>query len=187
MASTRPLRKIIPTAKLTADNAGDLELPSHRRAIAIASATVLSTTAPPSSSPLPESSPPPQSDTDNASSPATEPSSPARLLAKRPSQALTSTPSLDSIIIISPTTSDDGHAFPDPIPKAKKTKLSAASGDEDTAVLPAASIILIDDIEDPHKERLNKSDPTADIKQFFTLAPRSPGQSKRRMKCILCA
>ena len=48
------------------------------------------------------------------------------------------------------------------------------------------SIIDIDDIDDPQDERLNRSDPTADIKFFFSPVPRLQGQSKRRMKCNLC-
>ena len=91
---------------------------------------------------------------------------------------------MDSIIIVSPTTSDDlSHAH-----KAKKKKTSAASGDQELSRgLSSVSIIDIDDIDNPLDKRLNKSNPTADIKEFFLLAPHMPGQPKRRMKCNLCA
>ena len=65
---TRPARKIFPSAKLAADNAGELELSTHRRAVA--SAAAASTAPPPLSlSPLPESLPPPQTDTEDAADP----------------------------------------------------------------------------------------------------------------------
>ncbi|KAH9019409.1 hypothetical protein EDB84DRAFT_1566079 [Lactarius hengduanensis] len=183
--SPRPSRKIIPTAKLTADNAGELELSSHRKAVASASAA--SKVPPPislsTSSPLPDSSPPPQTDTDDALSLATDLSE-VRSSSKRPSQAIRSSLSLDSITVLSHTTSDAGD---DNTPKSKKTKTSPASGvQEPSHILPDVSIIEIDDIDNPQDERLNKSDPSADIKFFFTTVPRLPGQAKRRMKCNLC-
>lgn len=177
---TRPPRRIIPTFKLTADNAGELELASHRRVVAVASASASAAlTAPePISSPLPGSSPYPQTDTEDASSPAAD-TSQARSSSKRPYRTAQGSLSLDSVIVLSPTSSD----VPDGAPKTKKPKASLASGDQDTSQI---SIIDIDDTEDPQDERLNKSDPTADIKYFFTAVPRVPGQAKRRMRCILC-
>jgi hypothetical protein len=174
--STRPVRRIIPTSKLTADNAGDVELTSHRRAIASASAA-LTAACPPSSPSSPESSPPP-TDIEEASSRSQTRSSP-----KRPAQVVGRTLSRGSVIVVSPTTSDNES---EPTPKSKKQKTTPASR-EASSVLPGSSIIDIDDIDDPHDERLNKSDPTADLKHFFSLAPRTPGQPKRRMKCNLCA
>jgi hypothetical protein len=170
--STRPARRIIPTSKLTADNAGDLELSSHRRAVASASAALTVRSPSPF---LPESSSPPPTDTDDNLSQ-------ARSSSKRPSQAIRSSLSLDSVIVVSPTTSDDGgdHALSSE-PKTKKAKKSAISGDDSQV-----SIIDIDDIDNPNTELLNKSSPTADIKEFFSLAPRQPGQPKRRMKCNIC-
>ena len=167
---TRPPRRIIPTAKLTADNAGDLELSTHRRAVATASAALAgpspSSLSEPSPSPLralPESSPPPQTDTDDTSSVATDSFQTGRS-SKRPSQAIASLPSVDSIIIVSPTTSDDlSRAH-----KAKKKKTSATSGDQELSCgLSSVSIIDIDDIDNPLDEWLNKSNPTADIEEFF--------------------
>src|SRR5271170_3534556 len=44
--SPRPARKILPTAKLTAENAANLELTSHRRAVAVASACLAASPQP---------------------------------------------------------------------------------------------------------------------------------------------
>jgi hypothetical protein len=56
-----------------------------------------------------------------------------------------------------------------------------------TSSVSQTSIIDIDDIDDPQEERLNKSNATADIQEFFTGVPRLPGQIKGRMKCDPCA
>lgn len=171
---SRPARKIVPPARY-ADN---LELTSHSRAIASVSAA---STAPElASSPLPGSSPPPQTDTEDTLSLAAD-SSQARSSSKRPSHAIQASLSVNSVIVVSPTTSDDA---PPTAPKTKKPKTSLTSGNQEDSQV---SIIDIDNVEDPQDERLNKSDPTADIKYFFTLVPRLPGQSKGRMKCNLCA
>jgi hypothetical protein len=123
----RPLRKIIPSSKLTADNVGELELTSHRRAIA--STALIAPASELASTPLPESSPPPPTDTEDASS-ITADSSQAQRALKRPSQSSLSldrsTFSFDSVIVISPTTTDDA---PDTAPKAKKAKPTLAPGD----------------------------------------------------------
>jgi hypothetical protein len=177
---SRPQRRIIPTSKLTGDNAGELELASHRKAVASAATVALTAPAPtfPESSPLPESSPPPQTDTDDAMD-----LSDTRSSFKRSSHTLTSSLSCDSVIVVSPTTSDADA--PDAAPKAKKVK---TSGDQALPGIPQdASIIDIDNIDDPRNEPLNKSQPSADIKEFFSRVPSVPGQVKRRMKCNLCA
>ncbi|KAH8979532.1 hypothetical protein EDB86DRAFT_2835865 [Lactarius hatsudake] len=183
--SPRPVRKIIPSAKLTADNAGNLELTSHR--MAIASASVASTApqlsrTPATSSPLPESSPPPPTDTEDASSPAPHLAQ-ARTSSKRPSYATIK--SHDSVITVSSTTSDDTSEIALMPPKLKRPKTSPI--DREPEVHTDFSIIDIDDIEDPEDERLNKLHPSADIKYFFTVLPRLPGQAKQRKKCNLCA
>jgi hypothetical protein len=175
--STRPPQKIVPTAKLAADNAGDLELTSHRRAVVCAS-VAFTDPQPNCSSPLPGSSPPPQTDVDDAPSPAPD-SSQGQSSTKRPSQSVKSSLSLDSVIIVSPTTSDDA---PDVAPKTKKPKNSQALGDVHADI----SVIDIDDIENPQDEPLNRSNASADIKQFFTVVPRLPGQVKGCMRCNLC-
>ena len=141
--STRPAQRVFPTTKLTANNTGELELATHHRAVA--SASVASTRPlPHSSSPLPESSPPPQTDTKDAAN-----TSQLRGLLKQSSQALSTVSSLlslDSIIILSPTTSDNPHEAG---PTSKKTKTLLASGQELSHVLADNSIIEIDDINDP--------------------------------------
>ena len=126
------------------------------------------------SSPSPVSSPPPQTDTEDS-------------LTAHPSQTWSSSKhpiqgsaSLDSVIIISPTTSDDASTAP----KTKKPKTSLTSGDRKDSQL---TIIDIDDIEDPRDERLNKTKPTADINYFFTAVARLPGETKGRMSCDDCA
>src|SRR5580693_4237813 len=94
MTTQSSRRKIIPSSKLTADNAGDLELPSHRKAVASASATLTAASLTPSSpSSLTTSCPltPPQIND----------APQARPLAKCSSQASLS---VDSVIDISPTT-----------------------------------------------------------------------------------
>ncbi|KAH9166752.1 hypothetical protein EDB89DRAFT_1905937 [Lactarius sanguifluus] len=184
--STRPVRKIFPTAKLTADNAGELELASHRRAIAASVPFVAPQPKPPAtSSPLPESSPespPPLTDVEDDSSPAADLSQ-TRSSSKRPSQdVIKSLHSHDSIITVSSTASDDA---PDTARKFKKSKTAVSSGAQDAH--SDVSVINIDDIGDPEDERLNRSEPTADIKHFFTILACLPGQTKRRMKCNLCA
>ena len=185
--STRPAQKIFPTAKLTADNAGELELTTHRRAIVSASAALAASAAPQpplsSLSPLPESLPPPPTDTDDAANLV-----PDRGSLKQPAQHLRSSLSLDSVIVLSPTTSDNA---PDPVLTAKKTKLSPATEQvplqAPLQVLTDSSIIDIDNIDDPRLEWLNKSDLTVDIKYFFSAVPRIPGQDKRHIKCNVCA
>ncbi len=185
--STRPARKLIRTAKLTADNAGELKLASHRRAIASAKASASAPLTAPqlnsssflSSSPLPPSSPPPPTDTEDASSSVAE-MSVARISSKRPSyNPIKSSRSHDSIMTVSSSASND---IPDAAlaPKLKRPKLTVSPGHQE----PEVPIINIDDIED---EQLNKSDPTADIKYFFTKVPHVPGQVKRRLRCNLCA
>ena len=190
---TCPARKIFPSAKLAADNAGELELTTHCRAVASASAAALTAPLPNSSSPLPASlpplpaslpplpasSPPPHTDTDDAADLVQ-----VRGSLKQPSQVLQSSLSLDSVIVLSPTTSDNA---PEAAPTAKKTKTLPPSEQAPLLVLTDSSIIDIDDIDDPRDEWLNKNDPTADIKYFFSPVPRIPGQNKRRMKCNVCA
>ena len=134
------------------------------------------------SSPLPASSPPPQTDMEDDSSFADH--SQAWGSPKWPSSALQESSSLDSIIILSLTTSDGAPHTSDinPAPKAKKSKTLLTSGDLEGPM----SIIDINDIDDPQDEQLNRSNPTANIKFFFSPVPRLQGQSKRCMKCNLC-
>ena len=176
---SQPAHKIVPPSRFN-DNACEPELSSCHRDMASMFAS--STTPNAASSPLPESSPPPPTDTENTSSIAADPAQ-AQSSMKRPSQTTQSSLSLDSIIIVSPTTSDGPDGSPNTTPQAKKSKTSLTPvSQEDTLT----SIIDIDDIEDPQDERLNKSNPTADIKYFFTAVPRVPGQPKGRMRCNLC-
>ena len=173
-----PSCKIIPPARYAVDN--KLEPTPHPRTVVSASVAL---TAPDLvSSPLPASSPPPQTDMEDDSSFADH--SQAWGSPKWPSSALQESSSLDSIIILSLTTSDGAPHTSDinPAPKAKKSKTLLTSGDLEGPM----SIIDINDIDDPQDEQLNRSNPTANIKFFFSPAPRLQGQSKRCMKCNLC-
>jgi len=182
----RPARKIFPTAKLTADNAGELELTSHRRAIASATAALTLSTLPKNLSPiprypsLPPSSSPPPTDTDDAYDTAADSLQVPRP-AKRPLQATSRSLSSDSVIDLSSSTSD----VADTVPAAKRTKTSLASPRH--VVLTETSILEIDDIDDPRDERLNKAKPIADLIFFFELIPALPGQVTDHARCKTCA
>jgi hypothetical protein len=194
--SFRPARKIFPTAKLTADNAGELELTSHRRAIASVTATsaaASSISLPPKDSSesssllpcpsLPPSSPPP-TDTDDATD-----SLQVQRLKKRPSQAISSSLSTDSIIILSLMPSD--HA-PNSSPEVTDTARTAKRAkvlpsQKPSPVLADSSIIDINDIDDPRDEQLNKSDATADIRFFFApVTPEAGQKTVTHMRCKTC-
>jgi hypothetical protein len=191
----RPAQKIFSSAKLAADNAGELELTTHRRAVASAAAALTISEPPRDSSPLPRypslppSSSPPPTDTDDAALGATTNSLQVRQHQKRPFQAISNSPppisrtlSSDSrhgAIILSPTTSDADTA-----PTAKRVKAPAASPSR--AALTENSIIEIDDIDDPRDEQLNRSNAIADIAFFFELIPAANDQEKHHARCTTC-
>jgi hypothetical protein len=81
------------------------------------------------------------------------------------------------------TIDEDGDTtdVQDNAPKPKKSKVASQP-----VLQKEALIIEIDDIDDWKNEWLNKSNPTADIKEFFVGTPRMPGQDKARMLCKLC-
>ena len=71
--------------------------------------------------------------------------------------------------------------------KAKKLKMTPGQHAMGASGLQTdISIISIDDVDDLQTERLNKTNPTADIKEFFSVMPCVPGQDKVRMQCKLC-
>ena len=78
---------------------------------------------------------------------------------------------------------DDASDVPDEAPNAKKAKPAQVAA---TGLQSDVSIIEIDDVEGIQDERLNKSDATADIKEFFTPVPCLPGDDKERVRCDLC-
>ncbi|KAH9162653.1 hypothetical protein EDB89DRAFT_1913142 [Lactarius sanguifluus] len=166
-------RKILPTAKLRAENAGNLELTSHRRAVAVASAGLASTPQPSSPVPEPFVSTTPTDVNVEPSSPGPGPV-PTQTSTKRPGQ-LSSHSTLDT---------DDNAGIAVDVPKAKKLKKTP--GQLTTGLQTDVSIIEIDDVDDLQNERLNRTDPTADIKAFFTAVPHVLGQNKERMRCNLC-
>ncbi|KAH8982261.1 hypothetical protein EDB92DRAFT_1894562 [Lactarius akahatsu] len=121
---------------------------------------------------------PPNSD--NAPAPSLMPSDlvPARTSCKRPHDVAVNKP--PSVL----TLNDDC----DGVLNSKKAKTQARPDtDTDTGMHSDVEVMDIDDVDDPHDETLNKTDPTADIKAFFTALPRVPGQAKQRMSCNLCA
>ena len=143
---SQPPCKIIPPARY-ADYVGELELTTHHRVTTSMSAALTPTMS--TSSPLPGSSPPPPTDTEDtswSSSTAADPSQAQRPL-KRPAHSLQSSASLDSIIIVSPTTSDDVHDTSAPQIKKPKTSLRAL-----TSSNLQMSIIDINNIDDPQDE-----------------------------------
>jgi hypothetical protein len=81
------------------------------------------------SSPLPKSSSPPLTDTEDTLS-AADPSQ-AQSSLKRPAHSIRSSATLDSIVIILPTTSDD---IPDPVPQTKKPKMTLTSSVSQTVM-----------------------------------------------------
>ncbi|KAF8266827.1 hypothetical protein EI94DRAFT_1701466 [Lactarius quietus] len=115
---TRPIRKIVPPSRF-ADDSDDELTPHHgaNTSLSVASAT---------SSPLPQSSPP-QTDMEDALSLTADPSQ-TQSSSKCPSHTIQASVSLDSVIVVSPTTSD-GASPAIPIPKTKKLKTSLTSGD----------------------------------------------------------
>jgi hypothetical protein len=191
----RPAWKIFPSAKLAADNAGELELTTHCRAVASAAAALTISELPRDSSPLPHypslppSSSPPLTDTDDATLGATTNSLQVQQHQKRPFQAISNSPppisrmpssdSRHSAIILSPTTSDADTA-----PTAKRVKAPVASPSR--AALTENSIIKIDDIDDPRDKQLNRSNAIADIAFFFELIPVANDQEKHRARCTTC-
>jgi hypothetical protein len=173
--SSRPACKIIPTAKLTADNAGDVELTAHRKAIAAAVAPQpQSTPAAPSSE-----SDPLVTTLETATDTTSDLVAPTSSSSKRPrARPLMLAASLKTLA--DDTDSDD-------TPKAKKTKVTprqAGSG-----LQGDVSIIEIDDGDDQNNEPLNKISPSADIQAFFKFHSEetdSKGEVKVFMKCTPC-
>src|SRR6266404_7761306 len=78
---------------------------------------------------------------------------------------------------ISESSLDDSH---DKKHNSKKARTNAPDNNANV------QIVDIDNVASP-EEPLNKSDPTADIKAFFTTLPRLSDESKRRVSCNLCA
>ncbi|KAI9448728.1 hypothetical protein BJY52DRAFT_1193228 [Lactarius psammicola] len=177
--SSCPTRRIQPTAKLTAENVGDLELTTHRRVIASGLA-----------SPQPQDTPVSLTPSSTISDLVCEPleltsalatgnnldSSINHVDAQTPSNKWPRPHPLSRKTTI---TNDDPDLtdVPDNAPKAKKTKV---------IVHADISIISINDGGDLESEPLNKTHPTTDIKAFFTSVPLLPGQKKEYMKCNLC-
>ncbi|KAI9446878.1 hypothetical protein BJY52DRAFT_1228605 [Lactarius psammicola] len=171
---------IQPTAKLTAENVGDLELTTHRRVIASGLASPQPQDTPVSltpSSTISDLVGEPLESTSASATSNNHDSSINHVDAQTPSNKRPRPHPLSRKTTI---TNDDPDLtdVPDDAPKAKKTK----------AIVHAdISIISIDDGGDLESEPLNKTHPTADIKAFFTSVPLLPGQKKEYMKCNSCA
>ena len=179
--SSHPVQKIFPTAKLTAKNAGELELTLHHRAIAAAAAAPQRRSTPSS----PCSGPPELLEPTPAM--AVDPTSPELVPActlttnKCPRAcSLLQATSISSIQTVPEVYSDSNDT-----PKLKKAKVTPHQAE---SILQAkVSIIEIDDDDDDQQvEQLNKMGPTADVKTFFTEVLPVPGQNNGHMKCNLC-
>ena len=171
--SSRPVRKIRPTAKLTSENAGELLLTSPRRAIVFA-AGLAASSAPSSLVSEPPGSNAP-TDFDVASSP-----DPPHCTSIKRSYALANIPVVNNNANTTDVQEDTGAH------KSKKSKTTPTPGQFAAQPQYHTPIIEIDDINDPQAERLNKMDATADIKEFFAPMPRVSSQDKARMLCKLC-
>ena len=74
----------------------------------------------------------------------------------------------------------------DNVPTSKKTKqLGPMDTVDNLGMHSDVQVMNIDDVSDPYTETLNKTNPMANIKFFFT--PTTPvGQTKTQMCCNLC-
>ena len=161
--STRPVHTIRLPAKYIEDASNSiLSLTTHHRTIPPASIRPLRGSTTPTLTSTP-------TDSDVGSSPDPPAATTKRLRAW-------------AITIDDDTESTDVQ---DLAPKSKKLKTAPTQ-----AAAPALAneplIIKIDDDDNPINEWLNKSDATADIKEFFIAIPCEPGQEKGRMRCIPC-
>jgi hypothetical protein len=180
-----------PSTKLTADNAAKLELSSHRRVVASASAHRRSSTSCMLSSADLDPRPSPDSDTvDNSPMPPLStpwPSDHTWTSSKWPraSHAGVNAPPSASTLI-----SEDNEALTG-LSTLKKAKKSARPAGKTVAdVLEAhldVEIMNIDNVDDPREESLNKTDATADIKACFTVLASAPGEEKTCVTCDWCA
>lgn len=180
--SFRPSRTVYPPARY-ADDAGGHDLSTHRRPAPSALATrdvptTAVSTPPDSPTPLSLDS---DSQVETVAKTLAPGSAPARGTGKR------AAPSHDTGYVreSSPSTSTD--IVDDDVPAAKKAKTLRPSDTVDSLGMHTdVQVMDIDDVSDPREEALNKTDPTADLKFFFTSAPPAPGQTKVRMSCNLC-
>ena len=171
--SFRPSRVIYPPARY-ADDASELDLSSRRRPVAstLSHGGLTMPTSTPSIVSSPSPSPPDDLDSDS------HVDKNLQQTGKRPAASTTTRES-------SPATSinDNEHDMP----TAKKPKTLGPSDTlDDLGMHTDVQVMDIDDVSDPREEVLNKTDPAADIKFFFTTAPPAPGQTKTRMGCNLC-
>ena len=159
--SARPVCQIWLPAKFT-DNDAELVL-THRRAINTSSLVQVSSST--ASKPLPSTV---TTNIDASSLPDPSP----QTSTKRPH-----TPSVHS---------DDDANNTDAPDDARKTKKSKKTPSQRVGLQNEVSIISIDDTDDIQNEWLNKTEATADIKEFFSPIDPLPGQDKGCMQCKLC-
>jgi len=139
-----------------------------------------------SSSPLPELLPPPTDTEDTLSSALNQGLSFTQVSLKHPSGSVVKKgDSLSSIITVSTTTSTDTDTSSS-APKSKKLKMPLPHNPSVSDVQREPSIVDIDDIDNLQDEHLNKSNPTADIKFFFTPLLHQLGHAKGCMRCNMC-
>lgn len=159
--STRPARQICLPSKYTENGDDSVVLTSHRKATTFNLVRVS-----PISEPSPSIGP---TDADVSSSPSPQ----TQTLAKRPHTSLGSH-------------SDDVASTTDAADATPSTKRLKSIPTQAVALQNNILIISIDDVDNLQNERLNKTDPTADIKEFFIPLPLIPGQDKARVLCKPC-
>jgi hypothetical protein len=191
--SFRPSRIIRPSAKLHADNVGQLEVTSHRRAVASAqvaqcgsNSTLLSSPSILSSPSLPPTELPDDPTSDDAPAQAPTPDLATAISHKQPLASRHSTLSVLSLSTSVSNPSLDDSDSADGTTNSKRQKTNAHGSTDALSIPIDVQIIDIDDVEDPRDERLNKVTPTADLKEFFTTLARVLHQPKVRAKCNLC-
>jgi hypothetical protein len=187
--SFRPSCKTYLPARY-ANNAGEDEARTHRHPAA-SSAAALSHGGPTPSTSMPSDSPPPlpldSLDSDSQDKTLAPHLAPARSTGKRAASSLNTGYARASLLSRASSPSASTDIIDNDMPAAKKAKtLRPSDTVDDMGMHTDVQVMDINDVSDPREEALNKTDPTADIKFFFSPAPPAPGQTKVQMSCDLC-
>ncbi len=161
------------------NNVAELEVTSHRHAVASAALVVQCGPTPPSSTLLPDKLS--QPDPGNMPLPSQAPSDSADGTSHK-RQCLTSETTTLSLSL----DNDDSNSYENTI-VSKKARMNPPLCPNNISLHSDVQIVDINNVDDPHDEPLNKLDPTADIKAFFTSLPHVSGHSKQHVSCNMCA
>jgi len=197
MASSRPVRTVIPSSKLGPDNAGEMELTTHQKAIATAK-----------SHPAPEPSPVVSSQSEGVThSDASPTRSPTPI--PQPTRKRKIVLSDDEDPSNTKAVSDSDRDSLEPVtvkPKTKKQKANQSMYDNNHILsspdIPPGSVdsdvddigmhrdvnvqSIVDSDDNDIAKTLNMSNKTADIDHFFRPAPKIPGEKKGHLQCLSC-